>query len=65
MARAVRIQAVASLSKRRAQQRICLRCDEVFLSEGPNNRLCQACREYLSAQPTPEEEYSLGYLSSL
>jgi hypothetical protein len=65
MARRARVKARASHSRRLVQKRFCLRCDQIFFSEGPNNRLCQACREYLHAQPTPEEEYSLGYLSRL
>jgi hypothetical protein len=43
-------------------QRDCLRCDRAFSSEGPFNRLCKACLEYLNASPTPLEEYSIGYL---
>ena len=42
--------------------RDCLRCDRVFPSEGPYNRLCKTCLEYLSTSPTPAEEYSIGYL---
>jgi len=42
-------------------QRDCLRCDREFLSEGPYNRLCKSCLEYLSTSPTPAEEYTLGY----
>jgi hypothetical protein len=41
------------------QQRTCLRCDRTFLSFGPHNRLCQACRETLEASSTPEEAYPL------
>lgn len=44
------------------KRRACLRCDRVFLSEGPHHRLCQDCREFLAASPTPMEEYPLGYL---
>jgi hypothetical protein len=65
MAHRVRVKARASLTRMLGQKRVCLRCDQSFLSEGPNNRLCPACREYLHAQPTPEEEYSLGYPSHL
>jgi hypothetical protein len=65
MAHRARVKVRASLSSTLVQRRVCLRCDQIFLSEGPNNRLCPACREYLHAQPTPEEEYSLGYLSRL
>jgi hypothetical protein len=61
MAPRVQVKSRASLSKGRVKERSCLRCDQVFHSEGPYNRLCQACREYLNALPTPEEEYSLGY----
>jgi hypothetical protein len=42
--------------------RLCLRCDRVFPSEGSYNRLCKSCLEYLNASPTPLEEYSIGYL---
>jgi hypothetical protein len=62
MARRVPVRSRASLPKGQLKERICLRCDQVFFSEGPYHRLCQACREYLNALPTPEEEYSLGYL---
>jgi hypothetical protein len=44
------------------KRRLCLRCEREFLSEGPHNRLCQPCREFLTAAPTPIEEYPLGYL---
>jgi hypothetical protein len=43
-------------------QRQCLRCDRAFPSEGPFNRLCKPCVEYLSTSPTPNEEYTIGYL---
>jgi hypothetical protein len=62
MADRVRLKTGAVSSKRRVKKRICLRCDRGFLSEGPYNRLCQSCREYLNASPTPEEDYSVGYL---
>jgi hypothetical protein len=65
MAHRVRVKARASLPRGPVQERVCLRCDQTFLSQGSNNRLCPACREYIHAQPTPEEEYSLGYLSHL
>jgi hypothetical protein len=42
-------------------QRDCLRCDRVFPSKGPYNRLCKTCLESLNASPTPDEEYSIGY----
>ena len=61
MAHRGRVKAGGSHSKRRVKKRVCLRCDQVFLSEGAYNRLCQACRGYLNAVPTPPEEYSLGY----
>jgi hypothetical protein len=65
MVHRVRVKARASFARTPVQKRVCLRCEQTFLSEGPNNRLCPACREYIHAQPTPEEEYSLGYLSHL
>jgi hypothetical protein len=43
-------------------QRACLRCDRAFPSKGPYNRLCKTCLEYLNASPTPDEEYTIGYL---
>jgi hypothetical protein len=43
-------------------QRDCLRCNRAFHSEGPFNRLCKACLEYLNTSPTPMEEYSIGYI---
>jgi hypothetical protein len=55
-----RVKAVRSRSK--MKRRLCLRCDREFLSEGPHHRLCQSCREFLAAAPTPMEEYPLGYL---
>jgi hypothetical protein len=45
-----------------SKQRACLRCDRTFLSEGPHNRLCQTCREFLAGAPSPAEEYPLGFL---
>lgn len=48
-------------SRMRTKRRLCLRCDREFLSEGPHHRLCQACREFLAAAPTPAEEYPLGH----
>jgi hypothetical protein len=65
MAHRVQVKAKASHPGIAVRERVCLRCDQTFLSQGPNNRLCPACREYIHAQPTPEEEYSLGYLSHL
>jgi hypothetical protein len=47
---------------RKPTQRDCLRCERVFHSEGPFNRLCKACLEYLNASPTPMEEYTIGYV---
>jgi hypothetical protein len=52
----------APSNKMGPKHRACLRCDRLFPSEGPYNRLCKACREYLNASPTPDEEYSIGYL---
>jgi hypothetical protein len=65
MAHRAPVKTRTSLARTLAQKRVCLRCDQSFLSEGPNNRLCPACREYLHAQPTPEEEYSVGYPAHL
>jgi hypothetical protein len=62
MARAVRGHSKPSRRAMKPKRRDCLRCDRVFLSEGAHNRLCQSCREFLAASPTPAEEYPLGYL---
>jgi hypothetical protein len=43
------------------KERACLRCDRRFLSEGPHNRLCQTCREFLAGAPTPVEEYHFSF----
>lgn len=48
-------------SARKLKPRACLRCDRRFLSEGPHNRLCQACRDFLASGSAPLEEYSLGW----
>ena len=44
----------------RLKRKACLRCDREFLSEGPHNRLCQACREFLAESSTAFEEYFIG-----
>ena len=62
MARAVRAHSKPSRRTMKPKRRECLRCERMFLSEGPHNRLCQSCREFLAASPTPAEEYPLGYL---
>jgi hypothetical protein len=43
------------------RQKACLRCDREFLSAGPHNRLCQACRDALAQSSTPEEAYPLAF----
>ncbi len=58
----VRNSSKTSSKKIGQKHRACLRCDRMFPSEGPYNRLCKACREYLNASPTPDEEYTLGYV---
>ena len=40
--------------KPRPKRRDCLRCDRVFLSDGPGHRLCAVCHERLRGDPTPE-----------
>jgi hypothetical protein len=62
MPQVIRAHANPVRSRTRMKRRLCLRCDREFLSEGPHNRLCQLCREFLVAAPTPMEEYPLGYL---
>jgi hypothetical protein len=44
------------------QRKVCLRCDREFLSAGPHNRLCQACRDALAESSTPEEAYPLVFI---
>src|SRR5919109_3004400 len=55
MARAVRAHSKPSRRGMKPKRRECLRCERMFLSEGPHNRLCQSCREFLAASPTPAE----------
>jgi hypothetical protein len=62
MPRVMRAHVKPVRNRTRMKRRLCLRCDREFLSEGPHNRLCQSCREFLAAAPTPTEECSLGYL---
>jgi hypothetical protein len=61
MGRRARVMSKSFSKKDELTQRDCLRCDREFLSEGPYNRLCKPCLEYLSTSPTPAEEYSIGY----
>ena len=62
MPRVMRAHVKPARRRSRMQRRHCWRCDREFLSEGPPNRLCQPCREFLAGAPTPMEEYPLGYL---
>jgi hypothetical protein len=62
MARGARTDSKPSSKDAKLTQRDCLRCDRAFLSEGPFNRLCKTCLEYLNTSPTPMEEYTIGYL---
>ena len=62
MARIVRGHSRRTRIAVKLEKRTCLRCEQVFLSEGPHNRLCEACRELLATSPTPPPEYSLGRL---
>jgi hypothetical protein len=39
------------------KRRECLRCPRVFLSDGPHNRLCQPCREFLKEAPSVVDTY--------
>jgi hypothetical protein len=50
-----------SSKKNKLTQRDCLRCDQAFASEGPFNRLCKRCLEYLNSASTPMEEYTISY----
>jgi hypothetical protein len=61
MARMVRAHSKRSRRVKDRKERSCLRCDRVFLSEGPHNRLCESCRALLDTSPTPSPEYSLGH----
>jgi hypothetical protein len=40
-------------------KRTFLRCDKLFLSEGPHNRLCADCKRFVDAMPSPEAVFSL------
>jgi hypothetical protein len=62
MAQKARTRPQLSSKDRKLTQRNCLRCERAFHSEGPFNRLCKACLEYLNASPTPMEEYTIGYI---
>jgi len=38
----------------------CLRCDDVFVSwDRRQNRLCQACRDAIEAEPSDEPSHSI------
>ena len=39
------------------KERLCLRCDRSFMSDGAYNRLCDACRRSFAARETPGTEY--------
>jgi hypothetical protein len=41
-------------SPERPTTRACLRCDHMFASSGPGNRLCTPCNDFLGISPTPE-----------
>jgi 5-methylcytosine-specific restriction endonuclease McrBC regulatory subunit McrC len=62
MARTARTNLKTSSKNVNLTQRDCLRCERAFHSEGPFNRLCKTCLEYLNSSPTPIEEYTIGYL---
>jgi hypothetical protein len=62
MARTARIGSKSPSKNIKLTQRDCLRCDRAFPSEGPFNRLCKTCLEYLNSSPTPIEEYTVSYL---
>jgi hypothetical protein len=62
MAQRAQPRAKSPSKDRKLTRRDCLRCERPFHSEGPFNRLCKSCLEYLNASPTPMEEYSIGYL---
>lgn len=38
--------------------RPCLRCEKIFGSEGPHNRLCQSCRVFIEQSSSEVEVYS-------
>jgi hypothetical protein len=43
------------------RERVCLRCDALFLSEGPGHRRCSVCTKIQAAQPSPELEYRVNF----
>jgi hypothetical protein len=49
-------------TRRRTQRRPCLRCDRVFPSAGPHNRLCARCRDQLNTSPAAVDQRSLPKL---
>lgn len=46
--------------EKKTQIRRCLKCDRLFKSEGPWQRLCPACRQY--ATEHAQEEFRFGYM---
>lgn len=40
-------------------RRACLRCDRVFDSVGPHNRVCKPCKQVMDAGPTPETVHTV------
>jgi uncharacterized protein with PIN domain len=59
MAYAARNSVNPSRSTKKVKRRNCLRCDREFWSEGPHHRLCQTCRQVITASSSPVEEYSI------
>jgi hypothetical protein len=49
----------AGLSRKTVQKRSCLRCDTVFLSSGPENRLCEGCKNENHKKSIPEDDFTL------
>jgi hypothetical protein len=64
MAKTVQRHGERSRKRVEAKRRSCLRCDKVFLSVGVQNRLCESCRQFLAAAPSPVEEHPLRSPSS-
>lgn len=49
----------AGLDRKLVKKRNCLRCDALFLSTGPENRLCDACRSENHKKAYPEDDFAL------
>jgi hypothetical protein len=49
----------SGVHRKGVQKRSCLRCDSMFLSSGPENRLCEACKSENHKKSIPEDDFTL------